>query len=73
MSSLTSCLPPYLSSSLASSLSSLPPSLSSLSSVVSSQLASLKSLGEDRLPEVVHTRLHFVGDQVIYRFLIYSW
>ena len=59
MSSLTSSL-------LASPLASLPP-------VVSSQLASLKSLGEDRLPEVLHTRLHFVGDQVIYRFLSYSW
>ena len=56
VSSLTSSL-------LASRLASLPPA-------VSNQLASIKSLGQERLPEVVFTGLSSARDQVIHLFSI---
>ena len=43
----------------------LQPYLASISPVVASHLAHLKSLGEDRLPEVVSTKLTSAMDQVL--------
>ena len=49
-----------------SPVTSLPqPTLTSLSPVVASHLAHLKRLGEDRLPEVLSTKLTSARDQVL--------
>ena len=53
-----------LTSSIHPHLASLSPHLSSSLASLSSQLSSLQALGEERLPEVVTSRLHTARDKV---------